>query len=117
LLAFFTVSSTVNPFYLVQQQVAAKKKTTMAPSVHPYHHSSSSSPSPIHNHNNISVSNSSSLSSSSGDESWRRPGKKFREQLLKQDGSNQIQLNDHCAIEQYYQVADRVSRIFVGMGL
>lgn len=42
------------------------------------------------------------------DESWRKPGKQFRANLLGLDAKNSFQLKAECEIERYFQVVDRV---------
>ena len=41
-------------------------------------------------------------------DSWRKPGRQFRSNLMRLDAKNSFQLKPECAIERYYQVADRV---------
>jgi len=48
--------------------------------------------------------------SAASDESWRRPGKHFRARLLLKDKDSAFTLNQKCAIDKYYQVADRVRK-------
>jgi hypothetical protein len=45
---------------------------------------------------------------SDDEDSWRKPGRQFRSNLMRLDAKNSFQLKPECAIERYYQVADRV---------
>jgi hypothetical protein len=42
------------------------------------------------------------------EDSWRKPGRQFRSNLMRLDAKNAFQLKPECSIERYYQVADRV---------
>ena len=58
------------------------------------------------------VSLSTPVKSNRKDESWRKHGKNLRKQLILQDEQqgNRFSISNHCAIERYYQVADKVRR-------
>jgi hypothetical protein len=67
-------------------------------------------------------SNSNSISKDDGqnkDDVWRKHGQTYRANLIAQDQSDgggkgkALRISDHCAIERYYQVADKVQYQFL----